>query len=319
MKTRSERGSQGGADGSARRPRTKWPTDVMQAAAKMVIDQGLPATQVGQKLGIPTTTVSEWGRKYRDGGMQALEPKARGGAGIRRRGTSAARRDAVVAVKRAQPQSGSRRIRDVVKRFFGIGASETTVRRVLKQEGLARKREAPAPKPRREPKRFERAEPNQLWQSDLFTFLLRRHERVYVAAFMDDHSRYIVSLVMAHHQKSSLVMEALARGIADYGAPREILTDQGRQYTAWRGSTAFEEELRRNGIAQTRGLGAAPGHRAGASTARLLASDRRRLVLGGLRRLDRANWVARHTVGVGRKQRARTDKYRLPANERQQK
>jgi hypothetical protein len=53
---------------------------------------------------------------------------------------------------------------------------------------------------------------------------------------------------LAHHQRSALVLEALARGIADYGAPREILTDQGRQYTAWRGSTEFEAELRRHGI-----------------------------------------------------------------------
>jgi transposase InsO family protein len=30
--------------------------------------------------------------------------------------------------------------------------------------------------------------------------------------------------------------------------PREILTDQGRQYTAWRGVTGFEEELHRQGI-----------------------------------------------------------------------
>ncbi|HEV2272338.1 MAG TPA: DDE-type integrase/transposase/recombinase [Steroidobacteraceae bacterium] len=104
-------------------------------------------------------------------------------------------------------------------------------------------------KPQRQEIRFERAQPNQLWQSDLFTFLLRRHERIYVAAFLDDHSRYLVSLSMAHHQRSTLVLEALSRGMADYGAPREILTDQGRQYTAWRGSTEFEAELRRHGIA----------------------------------------------------------------------
>src|SRR5207237_4560857 len=97
-------------------------------------------------------------------------------------------------------------------------------------------------------RRFERAEPNQLWQSDIFTFLLRRHERLYLAAFMDDHSRFIVSYALAHHQRSTLVLEALQRGIASYGTPREVLTDQGRQYTAWRGETEFEEELRRNGI-----------------------------------------------------------------------
>ena len=127
-----------------------------------------------------------------------------------------------------------------MRRFLGIGISETTVRRVLRAEGI--KPQAAKRRVRRkvEVHHFERAEPNQLWQSDLFTFLLRRHERIYVAAFLDDHSRYLVSLAMAHHQRSVLVLEALARGIADYGAPREILTDQGRQYTAWRGTTEFE-------------------------------------------------------------------------------
>jgi transposase InsO family protein len=135
-----------------------------------------------------------------------------------------------------------------MKRFLGIGASETTVRRVLKEQRAAVPRVRTKARARPPVRRFERAEPNQLWQSDLFTFLLRRHERIYVAAFLDDHSRYLVSLAMAHHQRSSLVLEALARGIADYGTPREILTDQGRQYTAWRGSTEFEAELKRQGI-----------------------------------------------------------------------
>jgi len=57
---------------------------------------------------------------------------------------------------------------------------------------------------------------------------------------------------MAHHQRGVLVLEALARGIAEYGAPKEILTDQGRQYTAWRGSTEFEAELKRHGIAHVK-------------------------------------------------------------------
>ena len=65
---------------------------------------------------------------------------------------------------------------------------------------------------------------------------------------MDDHSRFLVSHALAHHQKSSLVMEALERGIAAFGPPREVLTDNGRQYTAWRGTTVFEETLRREGI-----------------------------------------------------------------------
>ncbi len=230
------------SDTGARTPRRPWPLEVRMAVARGVVDEGLPASQVAASVGVPYTTALQWVERYRAGGAASLQPSvrpptsAKGGSG----GGSQVRREAILATKAQQPQAGTRRVRDLMKRFLGIGTSETTVRRVLHAEGIMQPRTAVRQKPQPAPHRFERAEPNQLWQSDLFTFLLRRHERVYVAAFLDDHSRYLVSLSMAHHQRSTLVLEALARGIAEYGAPREILTDQGRQYTAWRGSTEFE-------------------------------------------------------------------------------
>ncbi|HVO29124.1 MAG TPA: IS481 family transposase [bacterium] len=230
-------------DGSRR----AWPVELRVRAAQAVVEDGMSMMAVAKAFGVPHTTICDWVRRYRQFGADGLAP----GATLSTRDALRKidpRRKAVIDAKREAPERGTRRIRDILERFEGLGISETTVRRILHEEGLLERREAPKPKPRPEPKRFERAEPNQLWQSDLFTFLLRKHERIYVAAFMDDYSRFLVSLVMAHHQRSSLVMEALSQAIADYGAPREILTDQGRQYTAWRGETDFEEELRRNGI-----------------------------------------------------------------------
>ena len=230
--------------------RRKWPPEVRLQVAQAVVDRGTPAATVAQAFGIPATTVMDWAGHYRRLGAN---PETWWKEGVvRRKRTRArgkdARREAVVQSRRAHPEQGTRRIRDVMARFQGLGVSETTVRRILHEEGLLETVPEPAAKPGPPERRFERAEPNQLWQSDIFTFLLRRHQRLYVAAFMDDYSRYLVSLVVAHHQRSSLVMEALARGIAEYGAPREVLTDQGRQYVAWRGHTDFEEELRRQGI-----------------------------------------------------------------------
>jgi transposase InsO family protein len=94
----------------------------------------------------------------------------------------------------------------VLRRFQALGVSETVVRRILHEEGLLLERASQEPAREHPPRRFERAAPNQLWQSDIFTFLLRRHERLYLAAFMDDHSRFIVSYALAHRQKSELVM-----------------------------------------------------------------------------------------------------------------
>jgi transposase InsO family protein len=211
------------------------------------MERGLAAHAVAKQLGVPYTTAVQWVQAYREHGEASLEAR-KPALHPNLKKPPDERAKAILATQAQTPGGGSRRIRDVMRRFLGIGVSATTVRRVLKAEGI--KPQAARRRMRREPvvQHFERAEPNQLWQSDLFTFLLRRHERLYVAAFLDDHSRYLVSLAIAHHQRSVLVLEALSRGIAEYGSPREILTDQGRQYTAWRGSTEFEAELKRHGI-----------------------------------------------------------------------
>lgn len=244
-----------GAEGN--KGHTKWAPEVRLKMAQAVVDRGTPLASVSQAFGIPVTTVAEWARRYRKYGTDTRK-WAEEGRGKEKRGVrdpvrghvrpSDPRREAVIRSRKEHPEQGTRRIRDVLARFEGLGVSETTVRRILHEEGLLEEPVQAPTKPRPEERHFERAEPNQLWQSDIFTFLLRRHQRLYVTAFLDDYSRYVVSVVVAHHQRSSLVMEALARGIAEYGAPREVLTDQGRQYVAWRGRTEFEEELRRQGI-----------------------------------------------------------------------
>jgi hypothetical protein len=100
-------------------------------------------------------------------------------------------------------------------------------------------------------RRFERARPNQLWQTDLFTFVLKRqNRRVYLVAFMDDHSRFITGYGLHASQSSALVLEVLRAGIASYGTPEEILTDNGSQYVTWRGKSAFTKELQKRGIRQ---------------------------------------------------------------------
>jgi len=98
---------------------------------------------------------------------------------------------------------------------------------------------------------FERAKPNQLWQTDLFTFILKRQDRrVYLVAFMDDHSRFIVGYGLHASQSTALVLEVLRASLTGYGVPAEILTDNGAQYVTWRGRSAFSRECDKQGIKQ---------------------------------------------------------------------
>jgi transposase InsO family protein len=208
---------------------------------------GVSLGRLSQLFGPSVTAIVNWVNAYERGGVDALVPKPAPPPPRRTSVAQQAKQQAVVGLREEHPEYGTRRIRDVLARVEGLGVSETQVRTILHEAGLIEAR-SPAAEREHGPRRFERAAPNQMWQSDIFTFLLRRHERLYLTAFMDDHSRFIVSWALAHHQRSTLVMEALASGIATYGTPQEILTDQGRQYTAWRGETDFEQELRRQGI-----------------------------------------------------------------------
>jgi transposase InsO family protein len=207
--------------------------------------KGAPVDEVARAFGVSGPAVQKWTKAFREGGPEALASK-RSRPRAKRPANPVIKQE-VVALKREHEMWGTRRIRDVLARFEAIGVSEQQVRKILHEEGLI---ETPTPAPAREhgPRRFERATPNQLWQSDIFTFRLRRAERLYVCVFMDDHSRFIVGHALAHHQKSALVMEAFENGVASYGQPTEVLTDNGRQYTVWRGKTEFEEALRRMGI-----------------------------------------------------------------------
>jgi transposase len=48
------------------------------------------------------------------------------------------------------------------------------------------------------------------------------------------------------------VLETYRRGIAEYGVPKEMLTDNGRQYTNWRGKTRFEREMKKDRVKHIR-------------------------------------------------------------------
>jgi transposase InsO family protein len=154
-------------------------------------------------------------------------------------------------MKEAHPDWGQERLSDMLNRAEGFAVSPGAIQRVLEEEGYVV--ELPAPR-RNEPpvRRFPEAKPNDLWQTDLFTFLLKReNRRVHLVAFMDDGSRFIVGYGLHASASGALVREVLEAAIVSFGAPQEVLTDNGAQYKTWRGVSAFTRLLERRGIKHT--------------------------------------------------------------------
>lgn len=213
---------------------------------------GMTQANFAATWGVGSSTLSGWIGRYNEGGFEALDQYQKPKAGDQRRGSKvpAVVRREIIAVKTREPWFGLKKIKDWLSRFRGIKVSTGTIRKTIVAEGLAlatpkRKRRRSADKIRR----FERARPMQLWQSDITSFLLKRHStRVYLTVFMDDHSRYVVSWKLQTRQSADLVLESFKEGVSKFGKPEEVLTDQGRQYFAWRGKSEFETLLEREGI-----------------------------------------------------------------------
>lgn len=207
---------------------------------KLRLEEEIPISLLSKEVGCSQDVIRRWARAYQERGEAGL----RNGvvvAGSRRKLPGPVR-EKIVEIKRREPFFGVKRISHLLKRAFFLSASPETVRRALRAESLM----DPSRKKHRHnltrPRFFERSTSNQMWQSDIFTFRLGGRY-AYLIGFIDDYSRYTVGLELYRTQTAEQVLEVYRRAIGEYGVPKEVLTDRGRQYTNWRGSTRFEREM----------------------------------------------------------------------------
>jgi transposase InsO family protein len=206
----------------------------------------LTAREFSALVGVSRKTLFDWKRRFDRLGPVGLSDQRRGAP----RGSRLAEptQRAILMLKAAHPEWGCERIREVLLRGEGYSASAGAIAHVLREHGYELEEVATEPHAAAV-QHFERARPNQLWQTDLFTFLLKReNRRVYLTVFLDDQSRFVVGYGVYASAGGALVREILEAAIANFGAPEEVLTDNGPQYVTWRGTSAFARLLERRGI-----------------------------------------------------------------------
>jgi transposase InsO family protein len=208
----------------------------------------LTAGEFGKIAGVSSHTLYAWRRRFEALGPAGLDEKKRGAPSGSR--VPEATRRAILMMKEEHEEWGCDRIHDMLMRSDGFMASAGAVAKVLREAGYESGASASEPHPDK-PREFERAKPNQLWQSDLFTFLLKREgRRLYLVGFMDDHSRFLVGAGVFASSSGAVVREVFEAAIANFGAPEEVLTDQGPQYHTWRGTSEFGKLCAKRGIRQ---------------------------------------------------------------------
>lgn len=217
-------------------------------AVRLRLEEGYSLNLIAQELGCTANSISRWVdcyERFGEAGLRERELPERSRKKRPRRSRAVVTK--IHELKREDPSRGVRRISDLLRRMFLLKASPSTVHAELTEAGLI---DRPKRKPQRNPGKprfFERSTPNQLWQSDIMSFRLKG-KAVYLIGYIDDYSRYIVGLGLYRSQTGEAVLETYRRAVGDYGCPKEMLTDNGRQYATWRGKTKFQRELEKDKI-----------------------------------------------------------------------
>ena len=238
-KSKKKKGSSRKCPERARR----YPADFKLQIVKKYLEESVPAAVIRQECGLGTGTVNRWVRAYRSRGEAGLTTSHSG----KGHSLPAPVKQKIVEIKEANPLFGIKRISQLLRRMFFLSASPEAIRNTLHSESLMT---APSEKRKRNitrPRFFERSVPNQLWQTDIFTFRLGGHY-AYLIGYIDDYSRYITGLELFRSQTAQNVIEVYRRAASEYNPPKEMLTDNGRQYTSWRGNSRFETEMKKDRI-----------------------------------------------------------------------
>ena len=231
----------GGPEGTRRK---RYTFDEKLRAVKVHLEEGFIAEMVCRETGVSTSSLGAWLHQYRSEGESGLRRQASPRPGRRLPRPVI---DKILELKRGNPWFGVKRIADGLRRWFFLEASPETVRKTLHEADLMGERR----KARRNlvrPRFFERATPNQMWQTDIFTFRLGG-KYAYVVAFLDDYSRYVVNLELYRSPTAECVVETYRVAVGEYSPPKEMLTDRGPQYFNWRGRSRFASELQKDRVA----------------------------------------------------------------------
>jgi transposase InsO family protein len=220
--------------------------------AVLEVLDGASVTDVALRYGVVRQTVHEWLRRYANGGgLGGLSDRSSKPTSCPHQ-MSPVLEATIVAMRRAHPAWGPDRIRWQLERD-GISPlpGRTSVYRALVRHGLV---EATKRKRRREDyRRWERTRSMALWQMDVMgrAYLSDGREMKLVTG-LDDHSRYVISAKVVARATARPVCDALTEALARHGVPEQILTDNGKVFTArfgrGPGPVLFDKICTDNGI-----------------------------------------------------------------------
>jgi transposase InsO family protein len=217
--------------------------------------------EVVAQYGVARSWVYELLARYRVEGEAAFEPRSRRPK-TSPRATPAATVELVLALRKQLAEQGLDAGADTIgwhlHHHHQVTVSRATIHRLLTRHGMVVV--DPGKRPRSSYLRFAAEQPNECWQSDFTHYRLttpagRPGVDVEIITWLDDHSRYALSVTAHRRITGQIVLASFRETVAQYGIPASTLTDNGMVYTTRLsggkgGRNGLETELRRLNITQ---------------------------------------------------------------------
>jgi transposase InsO family protein len=199
-------------------------------AVLAVISDGLSISQVASKVGVSRQALHSWLARYEAEGLEGLVDRSHRPASCPHQ-MPAATEAALLELRRSRPYWGPRRlVFELAKRKVVPVPSESAAYRALLRAQMI----DPNLRDRRSRKfkRWERAVPMELWQMDVVGgFPLADGTSAKALTGIDDHSRMCVCATLMLRERTRTVCDGLRSALLTYGAPQQILTDNGKVFT----------------------------------------------------------------------------------------
>lgn len=225
-----------------------------------VVSGNLTVSAAARTYGLSRQHVHRLLKRYREGGLEAVDPRSRRPASNPR----AVSDEVIVAIVTLREQltadgldAGPLTLQWHLQQRGLAVPSTSTIRRILHHHSLI------TPQPRKRPKssyrRFEASQPNECWQSDFTHWSLADGTDVEILSWLDDHSRYLLACTAYPRVTVGDVVASFTDTATAHGLPASTLTDNGSVYTSrfTHGHNDFERLLASLGITQKNGH---PGH-----------------------------------------------------------
>ena len=179
----------------------------------------------GERVRVGRSTLDRWIRAWHTGGFDALVPEARTAEAK----TPAQVLELAVALKLERPGRTATQVCRIIAADQGWAPSARTVQRLFARRGLNVR---PDGRPPEAFGRFEKEASNVLWTGDAMHGPVVAGRKVYLLAFIDDHSRLLVGYRWCHAEDTVRLEAALRAGLAARGIPGGIYVDNGSAFAS---------------------------------------------------------------------------------------